>query len=248
MSQDGDIVAAFNDSRILRVHADMLCHPRKVTITTDGLRADSVARLYREQVYEYRFERVSRNEARRTNFITGKQDIVGNRPNAQGERINVTLYLKRQLANPNHAIFGTKGREVWYGGAKRARREDMDRAWDAIENATALRRADFSMWPHSERELHHYLALPCEDFDDEMAGRAAGREYTTVPDVDPDWDEALFSIARKRRFAIDWRALPGIDTRRAIRQSERYDLRHTIAAISLQRALVKPRLRVFRRV
>lgn len=243
--QDGDIVCAFTDRRIGKCHADVICHHVKSGFNRDGLRPDGLAKIYHELLYTYRFERLSRLEVKRTNLISGSTDILSGSPNGKNEFIDVPLYLARATRHPRHKIFGSVGREVWYGGRERADTEQkVDALWAMIEGNTVHRRRDFSHWPLSDRELRRFLALPVMNMTESDASRAENSERNTNEDQ-PGFDSSTRPfITRKRRLFVLWREL-GVSSIDVIDQSKRLDLREQISPFDMSNVAVKPRKTLF---
>ena len=107
--QDGDIVEAYSQSQIELSHAYRLCHNKTVDLdSVSGLRpVNSLPYLFAEVASKYKFERISQTEVRRTNYVTGELDTIGPTPNANGERINVSLYISRRTSRSSHGIYGS---------------------------------------------------------------------------------------------------------------------------------------------
>jgi len=167
--QDGDVVQAFSRRRIRTAHAEMICHPVKTGFTAEGLRpGDTLGEVWQARVCQYRFQRVSWLEALRTDRVTGEVDAVGLRPDRDGRTIHIPQYMQHLRGHPRHRIFGTIGRERWYGGVEDRSHAAMDAVWRAIEARTTLRERDHLQWPFSLRELSAFLVLPVEDFDDAL--------------------------------------------------------------------------------
>lgn len=169
--QNGDIMAVMTSRRILDVHASHVVHPRNMPRTEHGTVApNSLLEYYLEATKEYKFERISDKEVRRTNLWTSAVDTFSDVPNASGERIDVPLYIERRLAlKPNqNLIFGNAGSEYWYGGNDRKTDAIMDDIWDEIERVSSNERSfDF---PFTEKEKQKYLLVKVNDLTDAEAG------------------------------------------------------------------------------
>lgn len=192
--QDGDIVCAFNDRRILCCHAEMHCHPRKAPRNGSGLiLVGSLAHRWYERTAQYRFERVSATEVRRTVIATGESEIIGRTPNRNGEAMHVRAFVQRRKARPNHRLFGEDGAEVWYGGTTDVSMPAVAAVWDEIEQHSPLRRADHLVptWLSGAG-----LRAPIADFSDAIAGEMTASEV-----------DAFGRLVRKRRRSFDWRSL-----------------------------------------
>lgn len=175
--QDGDIICAFNRRRIRACHAEMICHVKHVSFNGDGLNpADSLPVHWFENTHQFKFERVSNKEIRRTNLLTLEEDIISDVPNEKGEYMDVPLYLARRKKHEMHRIFGTEGNEFWYGGNVDASNTKLDKVWEKIEELTVKREADHQLWPLSSTEKKHFLALPVDDFTEEERGEYESSE------------------------------------------------------------------------
>ncbi len=189
--QDGDIVDAFNRRRIRHAHAGAICHVKHGRTV--------LPELYQAKTYQFKFERVSKTEVRRTNLITLDADIVSKKPNAKGEQIDVPLFIARRLKHPRHRIFGSAGQERWYGGQVTATHAILDEVWVEIEARTEHRESNFMLWPFTEAEQKDFLILPTDDFISFI-----GEEYKT-PLLDDDGE-----VVQNRKHRIDWQADLGL--------------------------------------
>lgn len=208
--QDGDILCAFNRRRIRCCHAQHICHPWKAGVNADGWRPTGThVELFYRHTCQYRFERVSRKEVKRIDQITGEEQVFSDTP-VDGQAIDVEAYLeKRRQApapgtGPKAAIFGTLGREVWYGGRKDYSHAKLNLVWLDIETHTAHREVDFPNWPVTPTELRHMLVLPVDDFDDSTASDLVS---PLLDESDPDNPVTI----AKRRHHIAWRDLFPLD-------------------------------------
>jgi len=168
--KDGDIILAHNDARILDVHAQHICDPRPVGFNRYGLRTkNGMVEKYLQETAVYRFERISRTEVARVNLLTGQGDIVDDNPNMHGESIFVEAFIARQTKFQNHMIFGSPGKEVWYGGRREINDGVIATVWNNIEENTKHRKADHRLWPMTEREKMVFLGVSVTDFDNARA-------------------------------------------------------------------------------
>lgn len=195
--QDGDIVQAFSVRDIQFTHAERIMHPGNFSRQSSGLLTnDTLAQAYCEIMYQYRFERVSTTEIRRTNLFDTRVDILSNRPNARGERIDVPLFVERRLSNANHMMFGSPGREIWYGGMKLYNAPNLTELWNEIETDTRLRRADHTKFPLTRREKQSFLVIKVDDF--------TSAEKLVLEESVHDRNG---NLTRKRRRRVNWRSL-----------------------------------------
>ena len=157
--KDGDVVQAFSQDRIYKCHAEEKCNVVNFDLDpVTGLRPnDSLLMKFLEKTNLYKFERVNSNEVLRTNLVTNAQDTLSTNANADGERINTYQYLSRRLKNPKHKIFGSSGREIWYGKSRTD--IDLDAIWNDIETHTDYLKSDHTSWPLTPVERMHFLPL-----------------------------------------------------------------------------------------
>ena len=197
--QDGDVIAAFSDHRALCVHAQHLCDHRREAKTAEGLcPTGGLGFALQARTYQYRFDRVSRTEVRRTDRATGAQDVLGPAPTAAGEAIDVPRYLARARAHPAHRIFGLAGRETWFGGQIDFSPRAMADVWGEIEARTARRRADHREWPFGEEEMRCHLVLPVDDFLESVRTELESPTMSDAPEP---------QMLTRRAHAVEWRTL-----------------------------------------
>jgi hypothetical protein len=167
--EDGDVLCAFNRRAIRCVHAQHLCHLRTAPRNASGLLlTTSIAHDWYEATHQYRFERISANQIRRTVIATGESEVFGSTPNAKGEAIDVRLFVRRRKLQADHYLFGEDGHEVWYGGDVDFSDKALDQVWKSIEKKTEHKERDdaFQLWPAGMVELRSHLFVPVDDFDD----------------------------------------------------------------------------------
>ena len=168
--KDGDIVRAFSMYEIYSCHAAHKCHINNFGLTTDGMRSpDPLLIKYLEKTNTYKFERLNSNDVKRTNLITGQEDIFNKTPNSNGERINVYQYVTRRIKNKNHRIFRSNGLEYWYGKVRSD--IDIDAVWNDIETHTDFLQSDHIHFPLTEHEKRIFFPINscmhvCEEGDD----------------------------------------------------------------------------------
>ena len=198
--QDGDIIVAPNDRRISQVHLEHFCHVKLAGFTRDGRRPDGLARIYREAVYQYRFERVSNTSVRRVNLWTGEEEIFSDIPrevDGKLQHIHVGEYLALLMNHLGHGIFGTPGAEVWYGGRQDFSAAKLDKIWPEVEDRAQVKRADFTLHPWGTHDLKHHLVLKADDFDEPTAALHVDEEKEAITD----------RLLRRRKRKVDWKAL-----------------------------------------
>lgn len=202
--QDGDIIHATNQRRIRDVHAQHICHKRNAGFQPNGLRlVGTLIESRLAAVMQYKFERISAREVRRTNFLTLDVDVLSDTPNAGGEYIHLVEYIQRRLRHPTHLMFGAPGREVWYGGNTISTNANLDKVWQEIEAKTAHREADYTRFTWTDAELKNYLTITVDDFDN--AERAELEE--SVYDL-KDPDNPI--LMQKRKRMVDWQNVLGL--------------------------------------
>ena len=159
--QDGDVVQAFSNKEIQFSHAQNICNVNNFPLDpVTGLRANnSLLMKFFEKTSLYKFERVNSNEVVRTNLLTNAQDTLSTNANADGERIDAYQYLSRRLKNPKHKIFGSSGREIWYGKSISSEEVDIDSIWNDIETDTSNLKSDHLQWGFTELEKSHFVCI-----------------------------------------------------------------------------------------
>jgi len=240
--QDGDILVAPNDRRISQVHLEHFCHVKLAGFTYDGRRPDGLARIYREAVCQYRFERVSNTSVRRVNLWTSDEDLISDTPNKDGEYMNVGEYLARQIDHPAHGIFGTPGAEVWYGGNQDFDAHKLDAVWLEVEDRAAVKRADYTLHPWGTNDLKHHLVLKVDDFDEATAATYVGeeKEAITATYVGEEKEAITERVLRRRVRKVDWKALDlGVSVQAVEDKETAIDTRGTKAFVCASVVAVK---------
>ena len=158
--QDGDVVDAMSLNRIYLAHAEMICHPNNFGFNTNGTRdSNTLLEKFQEATHTYKFERLNSNDVKRTNLLTGEEDILNTVPNADGEAINVYQYIARRLTSPRHKIFGPTGGEVWYGKMRNDAEVFIPVAWNHIETESDNLQSNHNNWPFSDLEKRHFICI-----------------------------------------------------------------------------------------
>jgi hypothetical protein len=200
---DGDCLCAFNRRRIRCVHAEHLCHLDHAGFNRDGLRpAGSLPQSLRHHTYEYLFRRVSEKTIERHNLLDGTVDTFG------PESIAVDQYLRRRLKHKRHAVFGSRGREYWYGGRIDTSHAKLDAVWNAIATDAGRLEAEeeFTLWPMGRLDIRHHLAVRVQDFDDAEAEGLMSPRIERDNDGNPVKDEnGTPRVISKRNINVDWR-------------------------------------------
>ena len=221
---DGDVLCAFNRRAIRCCHAQHICHPRIATRNGSGLIVPgSPAHVFFEATHQYRFNRVSATQVLRTDLVASDTEVLGLRPNAKGEQIDVRLFVARRKRKADHRLFGEDGAEVWYGGRKDFSNAKLDIVWTAIETQTPLREADHARWPMGRLDVRHHLPVRVEEFDDAVQATLVSQELDETDPENP-------VVIRKRRHRVDWQTalqLTTEDRDRVRDRNQTFDLRDT---------------------
>ncbi len=205
--EDGDILAAFNDHRIQGVHAEHICHIDNAGGGVNVHRsADTLAEDLLSITSQYKFERISITEVRRTDLTTRDEEIFDDTPrvvDGKNQQMDVRQFVERRLKHHRHSMFGTAGAERWYGGRRDISQAKVDLVWTAIEAKSANLQSDATLWPAGIQDLKEHLALRVDDFDD------ATSNSIVVPDeeqtgVDKNGDPIIVTHS-KRLNSVDWR-------------------------------------------
>ncbi|MCE9552378.1 MAG: hypothetical protein K8T91_03250 [Planctomycetes bacterium] len=142
-------------------------------------------------------------------------------PNAEGEYIEVEEYLAHQLRHKQHAIFGRRGAEVWYGGREDVSDAKLDLVWQEIETRTPLREIDFRQWPAGGQDLRSFLFVAVDEFDDETLREWVTPLYAPLLQTMAEDDDSAVGvvgkqrrIVQKRRYRVPFRTDLGLSARR----------------------------------
>ena len=193
--EDQDILGACNWRRARHMHAEGIsCQGPGGYVGG----SQPLWEIWLAKVHQYRFERVSLTEMKRTNLWTLEQEILSNVPNAKGEAIHLKEYIARRVGSGKMPLFGTEGAERWYGGRTDATHERLDEVWLEIEARTPKRETDYAGSPFGDHRK--YLVISVDDFDDETGGQLV---EPLVDESDPENPVA----AKKRKRHVAWRNL-----------------------------------------
>ena len=211
--QDGDVIEAFSSTRIQFCHADMICHPNNFGFNSAGLRdRDTLLEKFMAKTSKYRFTRVNSTDVERLNLLTDVTDVVNDTPNADGEYMDVELFISRRITSLRHKVFGSElGQEVWYGDNAARDSVTSDAVWDEIETHSDYLKDDHANWPLSDIEKSTCLAVNCVGFKDSTvrevsSGTASSRRGSVTNQVDdPDQPgEVLDEIVAKRQWQVPY--------------------------------------------
>ena len=196
--KDGDVLCTFNTRRILWVHAQHICWPR---VNGRKVAGPLLAKMF-ERTRQYKWERVSKDEIKRTNLWTLAEVVYGSKPiddpDRPGHKIhcNVAEHFAFHQASGKLPLFG----DTHYGGRSKSDAATVAFVWDDIEADTPHRRTDFQRWPTGVDDLKEHLFLPTDDFTDATAEAYVEEEWD---DSDPDAPV----LVKKRIKKVDWETL-----------------------------------------
>ena len=206
--EDGDILDTFNRRRRLLVFAEHICwpriHGRKIGGQL-GATQPLLEKMYQRTV-QYKWERASKTEVKRTNLWTLGEVVYGSTPiddpDRHGHKIHchVEEHFKFRNKSGKLPLFGKPDREIEYGGGSKRDAATVELLWDDIEHDTPLRRADHALWPAGADDLKVHLFLAVDEFDDATA------EELKAPLYDEKSIEEDKPVLKKRKHHIDWRA------------------------------------------
>lgn len=203
--EDGDILVAKNRRATRCIHAEHICWERNISTGKKvggflGATYPLLEIMY-SNIYQYKFERVSKTEVRRTDLLTLDEEILSLTPNVKGESIDVDLYVRRRNSSASKPLFGTEGAEIWYGGNINASHDKLDIIWGEIEDRTTFREVDHLFWNFTPLEKRLFLAISVDDFDDQTSGDLTS---SLVDDTDP---ENPLTIKKRKHNVTGWRDL-----------------------------------------
>jgi len=214
--QDGDVVDAMSLDRIYLAHAEMICHPNNFGFNTNGTRdLNTLLEKFQQATHTYKFERLNSNDVKRTNLLTGEEDILNTIPNADGEAINAYKYIYRRLKSPRHKIFGPSGGEVWYGKMRSDAEVFIPVAWNHIETESDNLQSGHNSWPFTDLEKRHFICINTSgrNYDGDSFTRVelSGDTVTTRalpavedPPEDPSEDYSPVILAKRKWFVPYW--------------------------------------------
>jgi len=216
--EDGDIIAALSDRRIKHVHSAALCHKKHADRRSNGLIVnDSLTHDYCKQIYEYRFERLSRDELRITRLPDGSTiRIKSGEPftgfDGREQHMEIEEFVRRRRHSDDSRdhlpMFGEDGGEIWYGGRCDFSETTLDTIWDAIEQKRDVARtdSDFQLWPFGHLDIHHHLPVRVDSMTESEAQEWIQPKYKRNSDGDLVLDEDGSPIVeKKRKHYLPWR-------------------------------------------
>ena len=187
--EPGDILLAYNNNRIHFIALSHICHMRNTPLNSDGLRSvDAIAFHVNKKMYQYRFERISSYAVMRINQVTLDETI---HDRTTLESIDVPSFLRRRKNHANHAIFGEKGKEVWFGG--KILHENVDDSWLVVEQRTTYRKSDYNRAILTPYEIAKRPPITVDDFDNVVKAELESPLISKIDD----------SILKKRKNKID---------------------------------------------
>ena len=208
--QDGDVVQAMSLSHIHLVHAEMICHPDNFGFNTNGTRdLNTLLEKFQQATHTYKFQRVGRR-VRRTNLITGEEDMIGKTPNENGESIDVYQYISRRLKNSRHKMFGASGSEVWYGKVRTDTEVFIAAAWNHIETESDNLQNNHNNWPFTDLEKRHFICINTSgrNYEGDSFTRVelSGDTVTTrsMPVIEDPVDDEQVIVAKRKWFVPYW--------------------------------------------
>ena len=193
--RDGDVLCAFSNRRIRCTHAQHICHVRAAGFTNDGLRPnDSLAEKMLQRTRQYKIERTGVQTVVVTNLITMDEHTLSNVPDGDGRCMHVPEFVDNRLEHDRHAIFGSPGSEVWYGGRTYYENDRMTLVWNDIETHSAFREVDHMLWPAGRQDLKEHLMLPVNDMTDAEAEELVIPELKTDANGKPLWEKMELQV------------------------------------------------------
>ncbi len=216
--RDGDIIHAWNDAHLLLQHTWRIVDHRKLGggfYKPKSSLAYKCQRALSKWMIERDFPgRKTQEEILVTNLVTGETEVKSDIRNANGNRINLSMYLDRREAAGTRAIFGSRVTAVWFEGRREITMARLHTLW--AEHITP--REGLVMAGHLKREygashLKKHLVIITNDFSDarrDYLEEALVEEFDNAgfdPD-DPGYRDPV--MRRQRKRYIDWRNIPGM--------------------------------------
>lgn len=209
--EDGDVNDVRNRRMRRYVHASNICWPRVNGRRVGGMLGETQPLLegLLQNIQQYRWDRVSHNEVKRTNLRTLDEVVYGSTaisdPDKPGRMIHchVAAFLERAVSDGKYPLFGATGAERFYfgDGKEQAGHTELDAIWNMIETQTPEREIDYPDWPWTDEEKRRFLIIDVDDFDDATAGDLTG------PLLENPGDPQGSAVLKPRKNGIAWRNL-----------------------------------------
>ncbi len=195
--KDGDIVDVFNSNRALFHRTQHVCNMKRFR-NGSYIISGSPTEIMLKNSMQYKFERVSRTEVKRTDIVARTTDTI--------TYADTNVHFLARAADNKFATFGSLNNEVYYDGNFNLTPAVIGAIWDKLEATTSEVRTDYNTWVFTDRILKSFLCICVDDFDDAEAGRLCEGEYDKpLMTGGVLTKNRLRTVARKNR--VDWRAL-----------------------------------------
>jgi len=224
---DGACIHAFTDCRVLCCQAQNKLF-EKDSYTKNCKRADGegllpvgdAAQDYYEQTHQFRFQRTGSNTATVTRLSDGDTiAFESNKPFVQHDGKTVQMDIlkwmqkkKDRRHSKEHGgmpMFGTVGREIWYGGRTTIDDAKVANIWTAIENKLGLDRNAHKKWPVGNLDIKHFLNVPLAALTDKQAQFI--EQPGMLPRLNPETGLLEPQMVEKRTSRVEYDSLPGLD-------------------------------------
>lgn len=209
--EDGDIIHALNDEKILWTNAENIFWERVNNSPSlpkvSGFVGNKFPLLFSclDQIYRYKFERVSLNEVIRRDKLTG--EIIVGSPYSYTSEWQIDVY--KHVLNLKYSggiLFGKDGREVWFGGPIDKSSFILNKVWNLIEQHTSHIRENNKKWNATQTELTNFFFISAENFNNETSQKLMSDDLS----IEVDDDKKLLlnvkpSLNKKRLYYVDWK-------------------------------------------
>jgi len=216
--RDGDVIRTYSNMRILNTYAQHFCHPTLQLFNSDGLRyPNTLLEIYLANVHQKLFQSISKTHVLCTNLWTGDREIFGPPDGSGKPHVWLQEDLRFKMRHHRHKIFGTKGKEWWYGGPIKINPRTIHKIWCEIEERMGVKRENYNLFPIGYEAMALYVSISVDDFSSEEGELLVSPEFG-----------GNRNIIQKRKHKIQWSQLEGISQsdRNKIRDpSRKYDLR-----------------------
>lgn len=204
--EDGDILCAMSERRILCCHTEHVCHVRKAPRTSNHCDPGTLAEDFQKARYRVKLVRDGKHGLLKvdvdTDTVIEEAKIEGTKATwADGTHCHVNLFFSRRLKHVGkHRVFGSPGSEVYYDRPRTPDLAKLNAIWARIEAETLLLKADHTKWPFSRREKTAFLPLNFSALTD---AEAADLAKPLLDETDPDNPV----MVKKRASRIDYATL-----------------------------------------
>ena len=125
------------------------------------------------------------------------------------EVMDVPLFVSRRMASAKKPMFGTVGKEIWYGGKTDCSQTVIDGVWEQIEERTLYRKNKHNLWPCGQRDTVDFFFVKTDAFDDAVATELTSQLTRDTGELDKN-GLPIIEVVKKRKHKVKWDELPNM--------------------------------------